>query len=138
MAKKVTDNSWTIHRSEKCGGKKHQISIDKWIIKVMYSYSESASEIHSVLSDSLQPHGIYSPWNSPGQNAGVGSLSLLHRIFPTQGLKPGFPHCRRFLYQLSHKRSPRILELVAYPFSNRSSQPRESSWCLLYCRWIPY
>ena len=74
MAKKVTDNSWTIHHSEKCGGKKHQISIDKWIIKVMYSYSESASEIHSVLSDSLQPHGIYSPWNSPGQNAGWGAF----------------------------------------------------------------
>ena len=95
-------------------------------------------ESRSGMSSSLRPHGIYNPWNSPGQNAGVGSLSLLQGIFPTQGLKPGFPHCRRILYQLSHKRSPRILELVAYPFSNRSSQPRELDWCLLYCRWIPY
>ena len=37
------------------------------------------------MSDSLQPHELYSPWNSPGQNSGVGSLSLLQGIFPTQG-----------------------------------------------------
>ena len=47
-----------------------------------------------VVSDSLGPHGLYSPWNSPGQNTGVGSLSLLQGIFPTQGLNPGVPHCR--------------------------------------------
>ena len=40
------------------------------------------------MSDSLQPHGLYSPWNSPGQNTGVGGLSLLQRIFPTQGSNP--------------------------------------------------
>ena len=28
-------------------------------------------------------HGLYSPWNSPGQNTGVRSLSLLQGIFPT-------------------------------------------------------
>ena len=44
-----------------------------------------------------------SPWNSLGQNTGVGSLSLLQGIFPTQGSNPGLPHCRRILYQLSHK-----------------------------------
>ena len=65
-----------------------------------------------------------SQWNSPGQNSGVGSLSLLQGIFLTQGSNPGLPHCRRILYQLSHKKSPRILEWVAYPFSNGSSWPR--------------
>ena len=30
------------------------------------------SESHSGMSDTLQPHGLYSPWNSPGQNTGVG------------------------------------------------------------------
>ena len=40
------------------------------------------------------PHRLYSPWNSPGRNTGVGSHSILHGIFPTQGLKPGLPHCR--------------------------------------------
>ena len=44
-----------------------------------------------------------SPWNFPGQNTGVGSLSLLQGIFPTQGLNLGLPHGRQFLYQLSHK-----------------------------------
>ena len=41
------------------------------------------------MSDSLRPHGLYSPCDSPGQNTGVGSLSLLQGIFPTQGLNPG-------------------------------------------------
>ena len=50
-----------------------------------------------------------SPWNSSGHNPGVGSLSLLQGIFPTQGSNPGLPHCRQILYQLSHKGSPRIL-----------------------------
>ena len=63
------------------------------------------SESHSVVSDSLQPHGLYSQWNSPGRNTGVGSLSLLQGIFPTLGLNPGLPHCRWLLYQLSHKGS---------------------------------
>ena len=73
--------------------------------------SESAS--HSVLSDSLWPHGLSSPWNSPAQNTGVGSSSLLQGIFSTQGSNPDAPHCRQILYQLSHKGSPRILEWAA-------------------------
>ena len=82
------------------------------------------SESRSVVSDSLLPHGLYSPRNSPGQNTGAGSLSLLQGIFPTQGSNSGLPHCRQILYQLSHKGSPRILERVAYPFSSASSWPR--------------
>ena len=58
-----------------------------------------------VLSHSLQTHGLYSPWNSPGQNIEVGSLSLLQGIFPTQGSNSGLPHCRRILYQLNYQRS---------------------------------
>ena len=53
--------------------------------------------------DSIVPTGLYSPWNSPGQNIGVGSRSLLQGIFPTQGLNPSLPHCRQILYQRSHK-----------------------------------
>ena len=85
------------------------------------------SESCSVVSDSSRPHGLYSPWNSPGQNTGMGSLSLLQGIFPTQGSNPGLPHCRQILYQLSHKGSPKILEWVAYPFSRRSSHPRNQT-----------
>ena len=49
---------------------------------------------------------LYSPWNSPGQNARVGSLSILQGIFPTQGSNPGLSHCRRILNQLSYQGSP--------------------------------
>ena len=69
------------------------------------------------MSESWRPHGLYSPWNSLGQNTGVGSLSLLQGIFPTQRSSPGLPHRRRILYQLRHMGSPRILKWVAYHFS---------------------
>ena len=62
------------------------------------------------MSESLQPHGLLParllhPWNSPGQNTGVGCRALLG-IFPTQGSNPGFLHCRWILYHLSHQGSP--------------------------------
>ena len=60
------------------------------------------------MSDSLRPHGLYGSWDSPGQNTGVGSLSLLQGIFPTQGSNSGLPHCRQILYYVSHMGSPRI------------------------------
>ena len=97
-----------------------------WPLRHSMDISQSCptQSCRSVLSDSLQPHGFYSPWNSPGQNTEVGSFSLFQGIFPTQGSNPGLPHCRQILYQLSHKGSPRILEWVAYPFVRGSSQPR--------------
>ena len=58
-----------------------------------------------VVSDSLRPHGLYSPWNAPGQNTGVGSLSLLQGILSTQESNRGLLHCRRILYQLSYQES---------------------------------
>ena len=64
------------------------------------------SESHSVMSSSLWLQGLYSPWNSLGQNTGVGSRSLLQGIFPTQGLTPGLPNCRQILYHLSHRGAP--------------------------------
>ena len=50
------------------------------------------------MSDSLWPREPYSPWISPDQNTGLGSLSLLQGIFLTQGSNPGLPHCRQILY----------------------------------------
>ena len=79
------------------------------------------------MSDSLRPHGLYIfiyiyiyiyiyihiytciylyttyIYISPGQNTGVGSLSLLQEIFPIQGSNPGLPNCRQIHYQLSHQ-----------------------------------
>ena len=45
------------------------------------------------------------PWDSPAQNTGAGSSSLLQGIFPTQGLNPGLLHCKWILYCLSHQGS---------------------------------
>ena len=89
----------------------------------------SLSLVASVISNPSWPHGLYNPWNSPGQNMGVCSLSFLQGIFPTQGSNSGLLYRRWILYQLSHKGSPRTLEWVAYPFSRGSSQPRNRTGC---------
>ena len=47
------------------------------------------------------------PWISPGQNTGVGSLSLLQGIFPAQESNWGLLHCRQILYQRSYQGSPK-------------------------------
>ena len=60
----------------------------RWL-QLSFNYE---SEIRLVVPNSLLPHGPYSPWNSPGQNTGVGNLSLLQGIFPTQGSNPGLLH----------------------------------------------
>ena len=72
-----------------------------YVVLMKFGSDDWQSESHSAVSNSLRLHGLYSPWNSPGQNIGVGSLSLLQVIFPTQGSNPGLPHCRWILYQLS-------------------------------------
>ena len=95
--------------------------------------SMNLSESCSVMSNSLGPHGLYSPWNSLGQNTGVDSLSLLQGIFPTQRSNPSLPHCRRILYQLSHKGSPTILGWVAYSFSRGSAWPRNWTRARVSC-----
>ena len=83
------------------------------------------------MSDSLWTYELYSIVEyilySPGQNTGVGNLSLLQGIFPTPGSNPGLLHCRQIFYKLSHKWSPRILEWVAYPFSSGSSWARKQT-----------
>ena len=71
-----------------------------------FQLKSKVSESCSVASDSLWPHELYSPWNSPGQNTGVGGLSLLQGIFPVQGLNPDLLFCRQIFYHLSHYGSP--------------------------------
>ena len=64
------------------------------------------SEWKVTQSDSLWPRGLYSWWNSPGQNTGVGSCSLLQAIFPTQGSNPGLPHYSRFFTSWTTREAP--------------------------------
>ena len=56
-------------------------------------------ESRSVISNSLRPHGLFSPWNSPGQDTG---LFPSPRDLPNRGIEPRSPHCKWILYQLSH------------------------------------
>ena len=72
------------------------LDLDWWL--VVYSLQH---ELWSLCGDKkntyfMRPHRLYSPWNSPGQNTGVGSCSLLQGIFLTQGSNPGLLHCRGF------------------------------------------
>ena len=117
--------------------------MDEWIRKCfMDMCTHTSACIHTygyygiILCLTLCDPMDYSPWNSPGQNTGVGSLSFLQGIFPTQGLNPGLPHCGQILYQLSHKGSPTILEWVAYPFSRGSSQPRYQTRVSYTAGWL--
>ena len=64
------------------------------------------------------------PWNSPGQNTGVGSLSLLGGIFPIQGSNPSLLHCRWILYPLSYEGSPGIDQFIV----ENKMKPYELSW----------
>ena len=64
---------------------------------------ESESESRLVMTGSLWPHELYSPWNSPDQNSGVGSFSLLQGIFPTQESNRDLLHCRWILGDPSDK-----------------------------------
>ena len=57
-----------------------------WCLARVGSFSQCASP--------KQIHRLYSLWNSPGQDTGMGSLSFLQGIFPTQGLNLGLAHCR--------------------------------------------
>ena len=121
----VTEPNWT----ELGTSAEFQISQAKFLLFTF------CSSIRILNFSSLWPHGLY---NSPGQNTGVGSRSLLQGIFPIQGWNPGFSHCRQILYQLNHQGSPRILECVAYPFSSGSSQPRSRTGvCALQADSLP-
>ena len=77
-----------------------------WTVKVKEELGWGKVKVTQSCLTLCDPHRLYSPWSSPGQNTRVGSLSLLQGLFPTQGSNPGLPHYRQILYQLSHKGSP--------------------------------
>ena len=107
------------------------------------------SESCLVVSDSLQPYGLYSPWNSPDHNTGVGSLSLLQGSSQPRDqtqvcshCRHICSHCRHILYQLGHKGIPRILGslslLQGIFLTQELNQGLLSNRGLLHCRWILY
>ena len=84
------------------------------------------------MPNSLWPHGLYGPCNSPGQNTGMGSLSLLQGIFPTQRSNPG-----RFFTSWA-KRKPKNTGVGSLSLLQQIFLTQESNQVLLYCRWILY
>ena len=70
------------------------------MINCLKTFHISHSVNHSVMSNSLQPHGLQlvrllCPWDFPGKNTGMDYHFLLQRIFPTQGSNPDLLHCRQ-------------------------------------------
>ena len=108
------------------------------LIKFLDSFEYRKKVKVSVMSYSLRPHGLYSPWNSPGQNTGVGSLSFLQGIFPTQGSNPGLPHCRQILLPAEPQGEPKNTGVGSLSLFQWILPIQESNWGLLHCRWILY
>ena len=103
--------------------------------------SGKVAQLCPTLCDPMKsPRGLQE--NSPGQNTGVDSLSLLQGIFPTQGSSPGLPHRGQIIYQLNHKGSPLNLNMLRYV---RFSFPKsfrdfliDSDYCSLKCKNITF
>ena len=81
---------------------------------------------------------LYSPWNSPGQNIGVGNLSLLQRIFPTQGLNPGLPHCKADSLPAEPQEKSKNTGVGSLSLLQGIFPTQASNWYLLHCRQILY
>ena len=83
------------------------------------------------MSDSLQPHGLYSLWNSLGQNTGVGNSSLFQGVFLNQGLNPGLLHCRRILLPVEPQGKPRNTWVGSLSLLQQIFSTWELNWSLL-------
>ena len=91
------------------------------------------SESHSAMSDSLQPHGLANPWNSPGQNTGLSPGDL-----PNPGIKPRSPTLQADSLPTKPQGKPKNTGVGSLSFLQRISPIQESNWGLLHCRRILY
>ena len=76
------------------------------------------------MSNSLQPHGLYSPWNILQARILEWVAFPFSRNLPNPGIEPRSPTLQADSLPAEPQGSPRILEWAAYPFSSRSSWPR--------------
>ena len=98
--------------------------------------SESANQ--SVMSNSLWPHGLYSPWNSLGQNTGVSSLSFLQGIFPTQGSNSESPTLQADPLPAEPQGKPKNTRVGNLSLLQWIFPTQELNQGLLHCRQIIY
>ena len=94
------------------------------------------SESCSVVSDSLQPHGIYSPWNSTDQNTGVDSLSLLQGNLPNPGIEPRSPALQADPLPAEPQGKPKNTRVGSLSLLQWIGPTHELNRGLLHCRWI--
>ena len=99
---------------------------------------DNEGERRSVVPDSLQPHGLYSPWNSLGQNSGVGSLSFPQGIFPTQESNPGLPALQADSLPAELPGKPKNTGVGRLSLLQGIFPTQESNQGLLHCRRILY
>ena len=106
------------------------------ILTVIHLWLES--ENCTVMSDSLRPHGLYSPRNSPGQNNGVSSLSLHPGDLPNPGIKPRFPTLSGDSLPAEPQRKPNNTGVGSLSLLQQIFPTQQSNRGFLYCRQILY
>ena len=90
------------------------------------------------MSNSLRPHGLHSPWNSPGQNTGVGSLSLLQGIILKPRTEPRSPTLQADSSPVEPQGKPKYTGVGSPSLLQQIFPTRESNWGLLDCSLILY
>ena len=96
------------------------------------------SESRSVVSNSLQPHGLYSPWTSPGQNTGVGGPFPSLGDLPNPGIKPRSPTLQADSLPAEPPGKSKNTAVGSLSLLQRIFLTQELNWGLLHCRWILY
>ena len=90
------------------------------------------------MSDSLSPQGLCSPWNSPGQNTGVDSLSLTPGDLLNLRVKPRCPALQANSLPAEPQGKPKNIGVGSLSLLQWIFPAQGSNQCLLYCRWILY
>ena len=107
----LTERTWVWVNSGDGEGQESLEGCSPWGHKKL-EWSSRSDQIRSVAQscptlcdpmDCSPPGSVHG--DSPGKNAEIGCHILLQGIFPTQGSKPGLPHCRWILYHLNHQGS---------------------------------
>ena len=89
------------------------------------------------MSNSLQLHGLFSPWNSPGQNTGVSGFSSSGDL-PNPGIKLKFPVLQVGSLPAEPHGKPKNTGVGSLSLLQQIFQTQESNWRLLHHRWILY
>ena len=102
------------------------------------SKSVSENERCLVMSDSLRPYGLYSPWNSPGKSTGMDSLSILQGHLPNPGIEPGSHTLQVDSLPAEPQGKPKNTGVGSLSLLQGIFPTQELNWSLLHCRWILY